>query len=868
VILHTRSGSSFSGILTSFDFQPPSNDLALILSHVLPHPLPQPAPPAKKQMIIQPKDISSISALSASLAPSTQPSGFRIDTAISANQTSTQRQLERWQPDQAHHTGMSGHLEEAAKSGSWDQFATNEKMFGLKSSYSEELYTTKLDRSHPEFAKRYRAAESIAREIEGKVSSNPHIMEERGLKVDDSGVDEEDKYAGVIRTQAPQSVLGYAAAAAGGKYTPPAKREALAQQVKAADPAIVSTTKPTTPKPAEKPIEKQVDAPSEKPATPTTSENPTPKPADKPSLALPLPPSTNGNIPIVVKEPDDTTPQIQEASQKFVKEEKVKIKRARNLIGTKEKQRQLNEFAEFSQSLHLTMPVPTDLLPILAGKDANRQKQILERNQELKRRHDGKQTSPKPATPASVASVTSPPAQSPITSPTPTLAERLRSNQTRTPGSVPSPIASPTPLEPGTIKPPQTATTKNLNPGAKEFVFKPGAKEFKPSFTPSTHSPSPSRSTVVSPPPPPVRPRADRPEEKQSVPKPGFWDKKPRRKEPRESISSLNPLATAKMEFKPSHEGEQFSLAPAYATQPYWPYAEADGQKGYFEVLTEGKSHPATPSLPGQDDQSQSGHSYSRSSSVHPVNPTPHQPQALPVQPPVMQGFAPGPPMYPPMNAVAMQQFGYMIPPGQQLALHPQQGVPQTQFTPQLMPGQFQQHQQGSPYRYQQQGYQSVSPSPLMTHAIPAQYQPQPGFPNGQFPPGFQAPMYQPMPPYGFVPQQQQNGAFSGHPSPGRGNTAQMVFPPMQMQMQQMYGGTLLVHLILTTDMRQFPPQGQIPFRTPPQPAHIPPHQYGHTHSPSRNGSYASASASAHGTPSHSRRQSTQPPPPPDEEKS
>jgi len=722
-----------------------------------------------------------------SLGPSsTASSGFRTDTAISgATQAGQQRPLERWQPDVAPAaTGMSGHLEHNTGGGQWDQFATNERMFGLKTSYSEEIYTTKIDRNHPEFQRRLRQAENIAREIEGKATSNPHLAEERNQKVDDSGIDEEDKYAGVIReppkTTTPQApALAYAAAAAGNKYTPPAKRGE--QQRVPLDPAIISSKLRTEPveKPAEKPAEKPID-----------------KPADKPKPALPLPPSTNGaprevSIPIV-KEPEDTTPQIQEVGQKFVKEEKSKIKRARNLIGTKEKQRQFAEFAEFSNSLKLDMPVPSDLLPILAGKDANKQKAILERNQELKRKAEEKKEKSPSVSPAMVASpamaVASPTITSPIASPAPTLAERLKAN--RAPGAVPSPIASPTPLEPGVVKPLTTTAPKKLDPGAKEFVFKVSAKEFKPSFaaTPSsTHSPSPSRSSIVSP-PPPTRPRADRPEEKQAPPRTGFWAKKPRKEGPRATLEDLNPLLSMKKDFKPAHEGETFTIPKAYTTSPAWPIAEGEdpkNQKGYLEVFSEGKSLPPTPTS-GQDDHSQSGHTYSRSSSVHPSHHTPHPPQALPTAPPVVPGFAPGhPAIYSPMTV----PYGYMIPQPQQMSMHTQQGVPATGFTPQMMPGQFPQHQQGSPYqRFQQQGYQSVNPSPMMQHAMPAQYAPQQGYPNGQFPQGFQPnPMYQPVPPYGFVPQ--QNGTYAGHPSPGRGQTAMVYTGMPPMNMQQLYQG-------------------------------------------------------------------------------
>jgi hypothetical protein len=74
----------------------------------------------------------------------------------------------------------------------WDQFTANEQLFGVKASFDEDVYTTKLDRSAPDFKDRERRAQRIANEIIGAATSNPHIAEERGL-ADDSGVNEEDK---------------------------------------------------------------------------------------------------------------------------------------------------------------------------------------------------------------------------------------------------------------------------------------------------------------------------------------------------------------------------------------------------------------------------------------------------------------------------------------------------------------------------------------------------------------------------------------------------------------------------------------------------------------------------------------------------
>ena len=782
---------------------------------------------------------------------------------------SSRRQLEKWTPEPS---TQSQTLEEFKGAGQWDQFATNERMFGVKSSYSEDIYTTKLDRSHPDFNKRYKQADVVAKEIESKVSSNPHLAEERGHVVDDSGVDEEDKYAGVIRLQQGTGT-GYAAAL--GKYTPPAKREAIVKtpetkvpsvsaenKLAAVDPAIISSKLMVESDRTASSSTVTLETEKERPSLPATST----APVSTPTVASVAAEGTvNGTIP-TIKEPEDQAPQIQEAAGQFLRDEKKKLLKAR----TKEKQRQLSEFAQFSSQLTLTMPVPTDLLPILAGKDATKQKALLERNLELQKKIEERKSQSPKSSPSSSGTVVATKAssstvQSPITSPAPTLAERLRSNQSRPPTSIPSPIASPTPLEPGVVKPVATSpVVRKLDPSAKEFVFKPSAKEFKPSFgAPQTHSPSPSRVSVVS--SPPVRPRADRPESKSG--KAGFWDKKPRRKEPRESIEDMSPLLSIQMEFKTTPDGEVI-IAHAYATPPAWPLSEGDDSstaKGYLDILTEDKTTPNTPTS-GHDDHSQSGHNYSRSSSVHPPSLAP--PTQLLVQSPIMQGYTTSHPMYPPMTPLTMNQFGFMIPQAGQLP----PGVPQGPFTPQqILQAQFPQQPQN--FRYQTSQY--PSPSPLLSHAIPTppQYQPNPNvFPNGQFPPGFQnaPPMYTPVPPYAYMTPQPQtnggNGATGGYNASQSTNGQQMFLA----NMHPMYPSTStpqhsLRSMLITCVAQQ---QQFAPLRTPPQGGHVHPHSQGY--SPGRgNGVYnvSSGNVSLHGSPSHSRRQSTQPIPSLDEDK-
>lgn len=101
------------------------------------------------------------------------------------------RELEKWVPDAGE--GMS--LEDMSLSGGgggsagggWDQFATNQSMYGVHTTYDENLYTTKLDKVSSKISEA--EAARIAREIERGLtnSTNRHMAEERGY-VDDSGV--------------------------------------------------------------------------------------------------------------------------------------------------------------------------------------------------------------------------------------------------------------------------------------------------------------------------------------------------------------------------------------------------------------------------------------------------------------------------------------------------------------------------------------------------------------------------------------------------------------------------------------------------------------------------------------------------------
>ncbi len=99
--------------------------------------------------------------------------------------------------------------------GGWDQFKANEQLFNVKASYDENLYTTELDKSTIDQEK-IEHAEKLAREIEGAASSNPHIAEERGHKIQ-GDYDEEDLYSGVLKEQPKKQPMNWAAVAKADK---------------------------------------------------------------------------------------------------------------------------------------------------------------------------------------------------------------------------------------------------------------------------------------------------------------------------------------------------------------------------------------------------------------------------------------------------------------------------------------------------------------------------------------------------------------------------------------------------------------------------------------------------------------------------
>ncbi|KAH7056063.1 hypothetical protein BKA57DRAFT_449665 [Linnemannia elongata] len=232
--------------------------------------------PLISQMIVLAKDCMAINVLGVDFVPAERSSpdrgereGFKTDTDISRSGDIKQRDLKKWAPEgNLSYGGIEDDLGDTNHHGSasWDQFAANERLFGVRTDFDEEIYTTKLDRTGADYKAREQQAIQIAQEIQQSVSSNVHMREERGLAVDDSGLDEEDLYGAVVRDPLPTS----------NKYMPPAMRrqQELNQQ-----------RRPSTP----------VQTPARSAATPAATLAPTlvpaqATPAQQPSSTMPTKP--------------------------------------------------------------------------------------------------------------------------------------------------------------------------------------------------------------------------------------------------------------------------------------------------------------------------------------------------------------------------------------------------------------------------------------------------------------------------------------------------------------------------------------------------------------------------------------------------
>ncbi|TWU74903.1 hypothetical protein ED733_004028 [Metarhizium rileyi] len=338
---------------------------------------------------------------------------FRTDAAISNPRFGNERTLQPWVPDAT--DGVDGSLEATASRGHWDQFAANEKLFGLQTDYDENMYTTAIDRSHPQFRERMAAAEQKAKEIERSVATTSHVAEERIMDfAGASGTgeqNEEDKYSGVRRQEFP-TLSGIIR---DNRYTPPARRAPTSQStVKGApvDPAIISSQlrapvqrqstsadqarpqaseaskngvaakteppKASTRLAAEEKLAESKPSPSPNP--PAESKTPEIKPTERMVISGSSSASSSRNASSQSKEPSLSATSTVERDvlkefKSFASQQRINAEKARNHKARADKEVKLTELKKFANSFKLSTPVPTDLVSIIA-KDPVKQKEI------------------------------------------------------------------------------------------------------------------------------------------------------------------------------------------------------------------------------------------------------------------------------------------------------------------------------------------------------------------------------------------------------------------------------------------------------------------------------------------------------------
>ena len=205
VTVFLYDGAVFEGTLDSFETEKSKNEFALILrmaTMLRPgREVIDASIKAGKTFELMNIRFDDMAELKSAASSSSKSGGIGTDSAISKKKGDfgKERELHRWLPEEGSLNGTLPSLTTApGSSTTWDQFATNEKLFGLKTDFDEEMYTTKLDRTSAHVKANEATAERIAKEISSASSGgNVHVAEERGHEIEG---DEESLYGAVIRS--------------------------------------------------------------------------------------------------------------------------------------------------------------------------------------------------------------------------------------------------------------------------------------------------------------------------------------------------------------------------------------------------------------------------------------------------------------------------------------------------------------------------------------------------------------------------------------------------------------------------------------------------------------------------------------------
>ncbi|EXJ77414.1 hypothetical protein A1O3_09640 [Capronia epimyces CBS 606.96] len=894
IVVTVKSGERFEGLLAGSTLNPANSKIALKMVRKL-----QPAAGGQVNgtatreaalvgsspehaMNFDVKDIADMLVSEFSPPENSKPvngisSGFQTDADISGNQLRGERALQKWVPEGPDTADLSL---ESGNTGSWDQFTVNSQLFGARSTYDENLYTTVIDRNSPSYKRREAEAERIAREIEGAASANPHVREERGQALENDGDDEEEKYSGVRRDDS-----AFPSLSVGGpnKYTPPARRAPTGQVTipgVPVDPAIISAQlSAPDPKPS---VQNAKHGKEGVPATGKTQSIATDRTTADQDGANSVRPTGNSTATADASEAESksankavsqgTTENVEvkvlNQFRQFADLEKQRVAERRKAQQNQDRTAKLNELLRFSKTFKLKTPIPNDLIGILA-KDPAKQEAIVEKAQ--KEHAD----SGPAAVDVSSAPATNNVARKPdIAQPPPTVPDRqvfnrgrgafpqngrsdrpgsqqqpaafpARNNNATYPprfgshqpdrkGTQPHHIPAPIPIIEGRVPPtgpmadqggltsPQRSNLHTPTSGISgKFNLNVKASEFRPtaaSFNPSVGTPSSPGSTR--------RGSISR----MASPSLVFGNRKPKPASERPSIADyFNPISRMKEEFAPKptqgtaktdeiHKdySPNGGIPHAFQAGPRWTVKAENDQKTYEEAF---EQHTMPVISPAQ----------SRSGSSHHV-PFPGQGVTIPNTPANLSHIAApqhamhaGPHQYPHQydDGNHRMQFGTANP-----SVYPSPSIPSRQASayasPMMHPAQL---------AYQQQPYFGTP-----TGQIPMQGRPFTGTPGmmhaqaGQVGP----PMMVQQPsngPYMAVPQQfgHQMPMYSpnpghvypqqngGYSSPGRG-------APMMMQQGSQQG-----HPAAPNMMYSMSNQGG-PSAYPQQQMALPRDNYGNTH--------------------------------------
>ncbi|PWY81855.1 PAB1 binding protein [Aspergillus heteromorphus CBS 117.55] len=826
----TRSGEKFTGIFSSSALEPSESTFVLKMvqrpskseqhrsNGVSEASSPFMGSAPDHSMSFDFKDVADISVPNVSTADVTVKGsngasvGFKTDADISGNLAIRERTLKRWEP--AADTDVDLSLETSNNSSGWDQFETNARLFGATSSYDENMYTTRIDKSDPTYKQKQADAARIAREIEGTNTDNAHVREERGM-VSTDDIDEEAKYSGVRRDERnfPPLVSGQP-----NKYTPPARRQnAVQPAVATGAPAGAVKQTPGVPKDAI-----TTGPPKENgqtPAQPAPADTTAATTATEQKPALSKPPS-GVTAPAPANATSNVEAEVLDSFRQFAHSEKAKLQERRRNQASYDRTLKLNELMKFSKNFKLATPVPKDLVPILA-KDPHKQEEIIQRAQQhaeektVIKTPESTAAEPKPAVRAPGAAhqeaVTMPPPAQPdhqnyprgrqmyppagpagrLTQPpahpgrqaTGMLGHRLADNIQQRKGTAMGSVPAPLPIQevripptgPAGDQPSITSPNKSHTPtSAVSTKFNVKALEFKPNPAATTFTPGASSTSS-----PFARGRSV---SRATSPSAFFGTKKPRPISERPSLNDqFNPIKRMKKESAAKGDKDYTfngGIPPAYKTLPTWDVSAGNEEKTYLQMFKSPVSGPAIspqsrsasnpqiphpPQMPFQFPQGTPG--------MPPTSGPPHGPHLHP-----QQHHNSGPPHFDDphrmqMSASTSQMFpsprlqhGYPSPmaPHAQLAFG--QGVPQFYMNQGGPQPAHMRHYPGAP---QFVNPQSAMGAPMMVQQPSSG--PYMGVPQGVAPYTPQMQMYSPNPSHAYPQHAPPPQPHSGYPSPSRG---------------------------------------------------------------------------------------------------